>query len=74
MKAVRTYWFGRKRFGIGYGPRAWQGWATVLIYVALMISVPKAIGAGDHALYVGSMVGLTIAFLAVFLWKLDTSK
>lgn len=74
MKAVRTYWFGRKRLGIGYGPRTWQGWATVLVYGVLMASVPKAVATGDHAFYVGSMVGITIAFLAVFFWKLDTSK
>lgn len=74
MKTDRTYWFGRKRVGLGYGPRTWQGWAALLIYGVLMISVPRAIATGNHVLHVGSMLGLTIAFLAVFLWKLDTSK
>ncbi|WP_426699739.1 hypothetical protein ACPPVV_09920 [Rhodanobacter sp. Col0626] len=74
MKSARTYWFGPKRFGIGYGPRTWQGWVTVLIYGVLTISAFKAIAADNHVLRLGSMIVLTIAFLAVFLWKLDTSK
>jgi len=74
MKAVRSYWFGRKRLGIGYGPRTWQGWVTVLVYGVLMASVPKVTATGHPAFYVGGMVGITLAFLAVFLWKLDTSK
>ena len=29
-------WFGRKRFGIGVGPRAWQGVVVVLAIVAVL--------------------------------------
>jgi hypothetical protein len=35
--SVRTYWFPAKRYGWGWGlPRAWQGWAVLLAYAALL--------------------------------------
>lgn len=31
------YWFPAKRYGWGWGaPRAWQGWAVLLAYVAVV--------------------------------------
>ena len=29
-------WFGRKRFGIGAGPRTWQGYLVVVVLVGLV--------------------------------------
>ena len=75
MKAKGTYWFGRKRFGFGFGPRSWQGWTTVLVYCVMMIGLPQAVvPAAHHALRVWVMLALTAAFLVVFFLKLDTSK
>lgn len=35
--ATPSYWFRRKRYGIGWGLSArWQGWLTVLTYLALL--------------------------------------
>jgi len=31
-------WFGRKRFGYGYGPRTWQGWLLTAVLLALVIT------------------------------------
>ncbi|QNK02151.1 hypothetical protein [Dyella telluris] len=75
MKTDKTYWFGPKRVGIGFGPRSWQGWAAIGLYALLMMVLPDVMGAQlDHRVRVASMVGLTVAFLIVFVWKLDTSK
>lgn len=75
MKTARAYWFGRKRFGFGFGPRTWQGWAATLVYVALMLMLARIFSAnGDHTLRIIGMIVLTVAFLLLFLWKLDTSK
>jgi len=30
------YWFVRKRFGYGATPATWQGWLSVLAYVAIV--------------------------------------
>lgn len=73
MKAPSNYWFGRKRFGWGFGPRTWQGLAATLVYVVLMV-VLKALVKGDHALQVATLIGLSVVFLVLFFWKLDTSK
>lgn len=71
MKYGKTYWFGRKRFGFGFGPRTWQGWAAIAVYVALMISLPHMIAQHTHRM-AGSL-GLTAAFAVIFFLKLDTS-
>jgi len=33
-------WFGPKRFGVGYGPRTWQGYltTTILVLAAILIA------------------------------------
>lgn len=31
-------WFGRRRFGYGYGPQTWQGFFVTAILVALVIT------------------------------------
>jgi hypothetical protein len=28
-------WFGRKRFGYGWGPRTWQGYVVVLVFAGV---------------------------------------
>ncbi|WP_158752871.1 hypothetical protein [Dyella sp. S184] len=72
MSASGHGWFGRKRFGFGYGPRSWQGWLITAVYAALMIGVPRVISARtDHVWLIGMMVLLTVAYLAIFFWKLD---
>ena len=30
-------WFAPKRYGYGATPITWQGWATILLFVALLI-------------------------------------
>lgn len=75
MRTDKTYWFGPKRFGFGFGPRTWQGWAATGIYVLLMFVLPQAVAVnGDHAMRIATVAILTIAFLILFFWKLDTSK
>ena len=33
-----TYWFKRRRFGYGWTPSTWQGWALVVILIALIVA------------------------------------
>jgi hypothetical protein len=35
----RRPWFGPKRLGFGYRPQTWQGWAVILIPVAVIILI-----------------------------------
>lgn len=40
----RRPWFGPKRIGFGIRPQTWQGWAVVLVAVALVIAVVLVVG------------------------------
>jgi hypothetical protein len=36
----KQYWFPTKRYGWGWGlPSVWQGWATLIIYLGLIVAV-----------------------------------
>ncbi len=32
----KGYWFKRKLYGWGWTPAKWQGWATLLVFIALL--------------------------------------
>ena len=75
MATRRTYWFGRKRIGWGISPSSWQGWATIVVYCALMIALARLIDpASHHVLAISTKVVLTLAVLIVMLLKFDRSK
>lgn len=33
----RMYWFKRRRYGYGWTPVTWQGWLTVLLFLAAVV-------------------------------------
>lgn len=74
MSIDKRYWFGRKRFGWGWGPRSWEGWLTVIVYALLMATLPFFLGSelGDSGVR-NVRIGLTVLFFAVFFWKLERS-
>jgi len=41
MATGNRYWFGRKKIGWGWGPRSWEGWLTVILYILLMMTLPS---------------------------------
>lgn len=73
MKPARTYWFAPKRFGIGYSPASWQGWALLAIYAASMIAMPRLLPEGGH-IRVVTMAALTVGFLIIAFSKTNTSR
>ena len=72
MGSERTYWFGRKRIGWGVGPRSWQGWLVTAVYVVVLISL-RHVGMlrAHHSYFVWIAGSLTVAYLAVVVWKCD---
>ena len=63
-----SYWFEAKSFGIGWTlPATWQGWATVAVYVALMIAGLLSFSAG--ASRVVYLVLVSVLFVGVVAWK-----
>jgi len=33
----RDYWFRRRRFGLGWTPCSWQGWAVTFVYLGVVL-------------------------------------
>jgi len=61
------YWFPAKRQGWGWGlPSAWQGWAVLLIYLALVVGgIPFVQAPKGSVVYVAYASVLTVALIAI---------
>ncbi|MDQ0008030.1 hypothetical protein J2T07_000189 [Luteibacter jiangsuensis] len=72
MDTQKTYWFGRKRFGWGIGPKSWQGWLVSAVYVAVLIGLrhlgPKTL---DHQVFLVLSIVSTLVFVGVIAWKFE---
>jgi hypothetical protein len=55
----RQPWFGPKRFGLGYGPRTWQGYLLVALCV-LVLAIVAAITGGHSPLMVFAFIPFAI--------------
>ena len=72
MSAPGQGWFGRKRFGIGFGPRTWQGWLVTAVYALLMFGASRVFPPKvDHRELLMVLGLLTLAYLVIFIWKMD---
>jgi hypothetical protein len=52
-------WFGPKRFGLGYGPRTWQGYLLVALCL-LILAIVAAITGGHSPLMVLGVIPFVI--------------
>lgn len=39
----KSLWFKRKRYGWGWYPATWQGWAVTLVYVGLIVFFARSL-------------------------------
>lgn len=66
-------WFRNKRYGWGWFPITWEGWATLVVYlVALFAAVSRMKAESPHAVpqeFFPQIVGLTGLLLIVCLVK-----
>ncbi len=37
------YWFKRRRYGWGWYPVTWQGWASVIVYVVIVLGTHRLV-------------------------------
>ena len=60
------YWFRAKRYGWGWTPCTWQGWAVLAAFVALL-GADAAVFPFRRALpaYLAGVGGLTLGLIAV---------
>ena len=60
-------WFGPEHsfFGWGWTPITWQGWATTILFLAVILGARLVWGRGPRTLYV--VLGAVVAFFGVIL-------
>ena len=67
--APRRYWFPAKRHGWGWGlPSAWQGWAALAVYLAVVAAIGVAWPPSTGALRFFLLVGLASAAFTLVCW------
>ncbi len=63
-------WFKRRRYGWGWTPVTWQGWAVLACYVALVVAGSLAFGdggPGEVALFLLLVAILTVTLVQISL-------
>ena len=64
-----NYWFKRRRYGYGWTPVTWQGWAVVATYLVVVLAtavrMPEQPSNTDMAWYFGIIVTATVILIAV---------
>lgn len=70
----KSYWFKRRRYGYGWTPVTWQGWALGVAYVGLVIGGALMLAASPAALdflwaYLVIVFGALAGLIAVTRWK-----
>jgi len=64
----REFWFPAKRYGWGWGlPVAWQGWAVLIAYAALLAAGAMLLLPERRALFVAHAAVVT-ALLVLVCW------
>jgi hypothetical protein len=59
-------WFAPKRYGYGSGlPIAWQGWAVLLGYVAILVALALTLHRNGPLQFVAAAIPLTVVFAVV---------
>lgn len=64
-----TYWFKRRRYGWGWTPSTWQGWALLVAMVLLVLVpafvLPRHDGTGATVGFLMWTLGVVAVFVAV---------
>lgn len=70
MKTQRKLWFRAKRFGWGWYPVSWQGWAVTLAYAAAYVALGILFGAFAPAVIAdgGSLLPGSLLLLSVYIF------
>ncbi len=63
------YWFATKLFGFGATPVTWQGWATLVGFVAIVIAAAAMVR--DPVAIIAVVIALAVPFAALTYAKTD---
>ncbi|MCA9359356.1 hypothetical protein KC926_04080 [Candidatus Kaiserbacteria bacterium] len=64
----RGYWFKQKLYGIGWMPAKIQGWITLLIYLAFVLTIIVSVEAESEYQIIAPVVGATVVLL-IIAWR-----
>lgn len=63
------YWFPAKRHGWGWSlPATWQGWAVLIIYVALVVSLTQLTPPGETPYLFCTLLAMATVLLVLAFW------
>lgn len=65
LKVREGYWFAPKLFGFGATPVTWQGWLSLAIYIALVVTAARYMPGTTFKLAL--IIPLTLGFMW-FVW------
>lgn len=70
------YWFKRRRYGFGWIPVTWQGWAVLGVYLVVVIGgattlvgVPEANQARELGFFLTFVALATVGLIRIAIWK-----
>jgi hypothetical protein len=70
------YWFKRRRYGYGFMPVTWQGWAVIAGYVIVVVALvpafldaPDAVAAREAGFFVLLVTAATAGLILISLAK-----
>ena len=59
-------WFGAKTFGIGVGPKSWEGWLVIAVFAGTALALPR-LAAWRHGPSWIAPAGLGLLLLALLI-------
>jgi len=68
----KTLWFGQKKYGFGWTPLTWQGWAIVAVYTIGILSDLYVVR--DHATFLLHALLYTVLLIAICYLKGETPR
>jgi hypothetical protein len=60
-------WFGPKRLGIGIGPKRWQGWVVLFVYIVLASVLPRNYDITGGRLWGFHATLLALLFMVIYM-------
>jgi len=63
----KEYWFKRRRYGFGWTPACWQGWAVVIVFLIIFVVGKKMFD--DNLIYSIFMATAIISLVIASLYK-----
>src|SRR4029078_11983755 len=69
-REAHRYWFRAKRYGFGWTPSGWRGWAAVAVWAAVFgaLIAGASIAAAASAVLAAAFAGLAVVVTALLAW------